>query len=266
MDAFSMAFLPGEAQRALDNTTKFTGMAGLYAKARPDYASACIDWLYGKAGMKPGCVVADIGSGTGIFAKALLEKGSTVYAVEPNADMRREAERFLSGYPNFHSVGGTAENTTLKSNSVDFITAAQAFHWFDAVGFKTECRRIIKSGGKAVLIWNARVASSEQVKENAVICKKHCPAFKGFSGRLDQIQADIGRFFDIGFEVKRFTNDLLFDKTKFVERNLSASYSPKKTDSGYAAYITELEELFDRYADAGILTMPNETVAYLGEI
>lgn len=239
-------------------------MAGLYAKARPDYAPACIEWLYGGVGMKPGCVIADVGSGTGIFAKALLARGSTVYAVEPNADMRHAAEQSLSGFPNFYSVNGTAEQTTLAAHSVDFITAAQAFHWFDAPGFKAECRRIIKAGGKAVLVWNARIGASELVKENAAVCEKYCPAFNGFSGGLEHIEAAIGRFFDNRFEKKRFTNDLLFDKPKFINRSLSASYAPKKTDSGYAGFVSELEQLFDRYAVDGMLTMPNETIAYLG--
>jgi len=249
---------------ALDNTAKFTGMADLYAKARPDYAPAFIDWLFSDAGMKAGTVVADIGSGTGIFAKALLSRGSTVYCVEPNADMRHVAEQTLSGFPNFYSVNGTAENTTLAAHCAGFITVAQAFHWFDAVRFKAECARIIKPGGKTVLVWNSRVGTSELVKENAAICEKYCASFKGFSGGLEHMEAVIGRFFDNRFETKRFANDLLFDKTKFVERSLSASYAPKKTDSGYTGYISELEELFERYAVEGMLTMPNETIAYLG--
>lgn len=250
----------------MDNTTKFTGMAAVYAKARPAYAPAFIDWLYSEAGMKTGSVVADIGSGTGIFSKALLEKGSIVYGVEPNADMRKTAESALRRFPNFYSVDGTAENTTLAAKSVDYITVAQAFHWFDAERFKAECKRIIKPGGKAVLVWNSRVNGSELVKENAAICKKYCPAFKGFSGGLDHIEADISRFFDNCFEIKRFANELLFDKTKFIERSLSASYSLKETDSGYKNYIAALEELFNHSAVENILTMPNETVGYVGRI
>lgn len=212
--------------------------------------------------MKPVSVIADIGSGTGIISKALLEKGSTVYGVEPNADMRKIAEGTLSGFPNFRSVDSTAENTTLEANSVDFITVAQAFHWFDADSFKSECKRILKPGGKAVLVWNSRDNTSELVQENAAICKKHCPDFKGFSGGLDHIEADIVRFFDNCFEVKRFANDLLFEKTKFIERSLSASNSLKETDRGYKSYIAELDELFDKYAIEKILKLPNETVTY----
>jgi len=248
----------------LDNTSKFTGIAAVYAKARPDYAPVFIDWLYSVAGMKTDSIVADIGSGTGIFSKALLEKGSTVYGVEPNVDMRKIAENTLCGFPNFHSVNGTAENTTLAANSVDFISVAQAFHWFDADSFKAECGRIIKPNGKVILVWNSRVRTSEVVKENAAICKKYCPNFKGFSGGLENIEADICKFFDNTFEIKRFANDLLFENAKFIERCLSASYSLKETDSDYKSYIFELEELFSKYAVKNILTMPNETVGYIG--
>ncbi len=248
----------------MDNTMKFTGKAAVYEKARPDYAPAFIDWLYSDAGMNADSVVADIGSGTGIFSKALLEKGSAVYSVEPNTDMRPTAENNLSVFKNFHSIDGTAENTTLAADSVDFVTVAQAFHWFDGESFKAECKRILKPGGKVILVWNSRVSTSELVKQNAVICKKYCPNFNGFSGGLEHIEADISRFFDNCFETKRFENNLLFDKAKFIERCLSASYSLKETDSEYKSYITAMEELFNQYAVENILTLPNETVTYFG--
>ncbi len=91
----------------MDNTLKFTGRAAVYAKARPNYAAEFIDYLYNDAGMNSTSIIADIGSGTGILSNALLEKGSTVYCVEPNNDMRKTAENNLSDFTNFHSVRGT---------------------------------------------------------------------------------------------------------------------------------------------------------------
>lgn len=64
--------------------------------------------------------------------------------------MRREAERELSGFTGFIPVDAAAEDTGLARHSVDFITVAQAFHWFDAVRFREECRRILRPGGKVV--------------------------------------------------------------------------------------------------------------------
>ena len=115
----------------MDNTNKFNQKANAYTIGRPTYSNAFIDMLYSKQGFNSQSIIADIGSGTGILSKQLLDKGSIVYAVEPNNDMRINAENQLKSFKNFYSVSGTAEHTTLENNSVDFITVAQAFHWFD---------------------------------------------------------------------------------------------------------------------------------------
>lgn len=67
-------------------------------------------------------------------------------------------------------------------------------------------------------------------------------------------------------EARRFSNDLQFDKIEFIERCLSASYSLKETDSDYKNYISEIEALFEKYSVNAILTMPNETTAYIGQV
>jgi ubiquinone/menaquinone biosynthesis C-methylase UbiE len=45
--------------------------------------------------------------------------------------MREVAEKKLGNELGFISINGTAENTTLENESIDYITAAQSFHWFD---------------------------------------------------------------------------------------------------------------------------------------
>ena len=90
--------------------------------------------------------MADIGSGTGILSRVMLEHGWTVYGVEPNDDMRREAEKVLKGFHRFHSVPGTAEHTLLPGASVDLVTAAQAFHWLTPP----------RSSGNAAVFWPRR--------------------------------------------------------------------------------------------------------------
>ena len=189
-----------------------------------------------------------------------------MYSVEPNDDMRQAAEEILKDFQCFYSIKGTAEHTTLPAQSVDFITVAQAFHWFDGEGFKKECKRIGKLDSKVILIGNSRVSSSNLIKENAQICKKYCPNFKGFSGGMENPDDHIKQFFDNQYEKIRFENNLKFDKIRFIERNLSASYSLKETDEGYKDYIFELERLFDKYASDDSLIMENDTVAYIGKV
>jgi SAM-dependent methyltransferase len=249
------------------NTEKFTGKAAKYVKYRPDYPKEFIEYLYGDIGFSPGSIIADIGSGTGILSKQLLEKGSQVIGVEPNMNMRQSAEKLLSSFPNFRSVNGTAENTALLKKSVDFITVAQAFHWFDAEKFKQECRRVLKPNGKVVLVWNSRVTNSELVMENGELCRRLCLNFKGFSGGQEENPESFASFFKASIcDYKVFKNDLSFTKESFIGRNLSASYAPKESDSNYQVFVDELSVLFDKYSVKGLLILPNVTRSYVGEI
>lgn len=134
------------------NINLFSGKADGYAKYRPTYPEALYELLYSSAGMTKDSIVADIGAGTGIFSRGLLERGSMVYCVEPNEDMRSEAEVYLRDYQKVEFVNAPAEATALQGHSIDFITVAQAFHWFDRLAFQQECQRILKHKGKVILI------------------------------------------------------------------------------------------------------------------
>ena len=246
----------------MDNTKKFSRKADAYCSARPAYATAFIEELYSKYGFNNNSVIADIGSGTGILTKQLLDNGSTVYAVEPNGQMRVKAETALKSYNNFHSVNGTAENTELKDGSVDFITVAQAFHWFDIEPFKKECKRILKGDGRIFLIWNMRDSSSEISTEQSEICKKYCPDFTGFNGGNRNDEEKISLFFGGKFTRKEYDNPLFYDREKFIKRALSSSYSLNENDENFAQYLKELNILFDKYSKDGFLSVPNKTEVY----
>ena len=131
----------------MDNTKNFNQLADNQTVGRPTYAKDFINSLYMQYGFNEESVIADIGAGTGKFSKQLLDRGSTVYGVEPNDDMRNTAIKELGKYHRFHAVNGTAADTKMDSESVDFITTAQAFHWFDTFLFKKECKRIIHKNG-----------------------------------------------------------------------------------------------------------------------
>ncbi len=249
------------------NTEKFSGKASIYEKYRPEYPAAFIDYLYGSAGFSQASTIADVGAGTGILTRQLLEKGSRVFGVEPNNDMRKTAETKLAGFNNFYSVNGTAENTRLDGQSFDFVTVAQAFHWFDALAFKKECMRILKPGGLVVLVWNSRVAGSELVMENAEICKKYCPHFTGFSGGMEEKPSDLSMFFKDGtYETKHFDNKISYDLEGFIGRNLSASYAPDEKEINYVKFVNAITSLFDRYSVGGRVVVPNVTSCYSGKV
>lgn len=250
----------------MDATKKFDGIAKVYTVSRPNYAIELIDYLYKNYGISKTSIIADIGSGTGKFAKHLLDRGSEVYCVEPNEDMRCIAEKELHEYLNFYSVKGDAENTTLDDSFVDYITTAQAFHWFDVNKFRQECSRIIKNNGKVFLIWNVRDNLDLINQELYNIYLEYCPDFKGFSGGIVHDDPRIKEFFNGQYDYVSFDNPLYFDKEKFIERSLSGSYSLKDGDKGYVEYIDAITSVFDKYSKNGIVTLGNKSVAYIGTV
>ncbi len=249
------------------NEGKFSGKAEIYTKFRPTYPDVFIDYLYSEVGFNALSVIADIGAGTGIFSGLLAKRDSLVICIEPNDDMMIVAKENLAGFKNCVFVKASAENTTLDDNSVDFITVAQAFHWFDSAKFKIECKRILKNRSKVALIWNSRDNSQDLTIENAKINKKFCPNFKGFAGGSEENPQAYADFFKNGHcDFRVFKNDLLFDKESFIGRNLSGSYAPKKGFENYDEYVEEIQKLFYKYSKNGLLTVNNITRSYIGEV
>lgn len=241
------------------NEEKFSGKGGLYKKFRPSYPSFAIE----KAASLSDCeVLSDIGSGTGIFTRLLAPYFKKAYAVEPNADMRSEAEVSFSG-TNIISLPGTAEKTGIEDKSVSLVTAAQAFHWFDKEAFKKECKRILKPGGLVLLIWNEKDKESALIRELFDLNKKISPSFYGFSGGEDQ-KKTVNEFFGGKFETAFCQNGVLYDREHFIGRNLSSSYAPAEGDENYEAYVSALLELFEKYEKDGRVEFPYKTALYFG--
>ena len=249
------------------NEERFTGKADIYNKYRPSYPKELFDYLYSQVGFTRDSVIADIGAGTGKFSRLLLERGSKVYCVEPNEDMRQTAEKDLSEFENFISVNANASNTKLQNNSVDFVTVAQAFHWFDRELFKSECQRILKPGGKIAIVYNGP-EDCEFIRKRDIITEKYAADKKGFQMRGENLVEYDDFFADGIFETKTFRNDLQYDFDSYIGRELSRSYIPKedKEPEKYRKLVRELSELFDEYNTNGVLNFPHFTVSYVGKI
>lgn len=248
----------------MDNTTRFDGKSEIYAKARPSYATGLFDHIKNRLLISEGGVVADIGSGTGIFSEQLLNRGYRVYAVEPNADMRKKAEERLSKYKGFASVDGADSNTNLPDESVHFITAAQAFHWFDADAFKKECKRILKRNGWVIIAYNSRDEQAACTKALADLHRKFNSEFHGFSNGIGDEKCRA--FFDGNCEIFRTDNSQNYDREGYINRVLSSSYSLSESDERYAEYLKAINIVFDTFAVNGTITEPIYTVAYIGAI
>ncbi|XEC97575.1 class I SAM-dependent methyltransferase [Paenibacillus tarimensis] len=239
----------------------------MYVKYRPSYPEEAIDYLFSVVGLTPGCVTADIGAGTGVFAKLLVARGSKVIAVEPNQAMRETAERQLGGEPNFRAVPGSAEATGLPEHSVDFIVCAQSFHWFDRSAAQSEFHRILKPGGKVVLIWNSRLTQgSPFLEEYEQLLRTFGTDYEKVGHKNISAETLSAFFMEGRMKEARFTNSQLFDLEGLAGRLQSSSYSPLPGHPNYEPMMIELRDLFERNNRDGKVSFEYETEVYWGQV
>jgi SAM-dependent methyltransferase len=236
----------------------------MYARFRPSYPQQIIETLEHHCGLTRDSIVADIASGTGIFTKLLLEHGNRVFGVEPNVEMRAAGEGFLAAYPNFSSVTGTAEATTLEARSVDFVTAAQAGHWFDRQKSRGEFARILKPGGWAVLVWNERKADSTPfLREYEELLLRYGTDYN----EVRHEHTVVGEFFDpLPFQERTFDLQQVFDYAGVEGRLMSSSYAPGPAHPNHAPMLRELREIFDRHQQDGKVSIEYTTRMFYGRL
>jgi len=247
--------------------THFAGRADIYARYGLSYPSGCARFLIEKAGLKPSSLVADIGAGTGIFTRALLEEKLRVIAVEPNEEMREEADCLLSGYNRYSSRAGWAEDTGLPNGSVDLVTAAQAFPWFDKFKFRDECRRILRSNGYVAVLWHHREIDNALVYDHDAICRRLCPRYQGPEAGWWESLSVFGSFFRNGAFVRgTFRNDVDRDWPAYLGANLSSTYTPRPEEPQYGEFVEALRALFDKHQTDGLVRVPAVTQCCLGRV
>lgn len=250
-----------------DATDRFSNRADAYARARPSYPREALDILREHHGLKADSVIADIGSGTGIFTRLLLDAGAKVFAVEPNADMRVEAEKTLASYPKFQSTNGKAEATTLEPASIDLLVAAQAFHWFDVAAARVEHQRVLRPGAHSALIWNDRdLTSNAFLRDYERILVEHCPGYPVLQGKADTPEKFDAYFGKGNWRKHAAPNSQSLDRELLVVRVMSSSYAPSAGTDGQAALVAALESAFDRYAENGAVVIPYTTTVIGGPI
>jgi SAM-dependent methyltransferase len=247
------------------STERFSDRVADYIRYRPDYPQAVMECLRQDAGLSPASVVGDIGSGTGIFTRHLLEAGSKVYAIEPNGPMRQAAEALLRVFDGFVSVDAAAEDTGLPAQSLDLIVCAQAFHWFNNAATKAEFQRILKPDGFAALIWNNRLADTDAFSRayEALLREKGTDYKEVNHQNLNE--ADFQAFYKEGQYTRRcFPNNQIFDEAGLIGRAFSASYIPPAHTIAGQELREELKALFRQYSVDGTVCIKYMTEVYLG--
>jgi SAM-dependent methyltransferase len=123
----------------------FGAVAATYDDVRPQYFPPLLDRAQEALELAPTACVLDLGAGTGRLTRELVRRFATVFAVEPDEEMRRLIRVATV-------LAGRAEAIPLDQGSVDAVFVGEAFHWFDAGRAIDEISRVLRpAGGLAVI-------------------------------------------------------------------------------------------------------------------
>jgi ubiquinone/menaquinone biosynthesis C-methylase UbiE len=221
--------------------TGFARSAAAYERARPGYPAAAVDLIVAAL---PGPRVLDLAAGGGKLTRELVERELDVVAVEPVAEMRALIA------PPARVLDGTAEAIPLADASVDAVTVAQAFHWFDLQRALPEIHRVLRPGGVLVLIWNRRRVKDPVQRDLQRIMEPHrsgTPAHRVDAWRAELVASDL--FGPLAEQI--LANEQVLDADGLAEHISSISFVAALDEAPRAALLDEVREL----AAAGPVTL-----------
>ena len=249
-----------------DAKQRFSNRVADYLRYRPGYPTAALALLRTECGLRSGQVIADVGSGTGFLSELFLKNGNRVYGIEPNQAMREAGEDYLASYDSFVSVDASAEATALENATIDFVTAGQAFHWFEPAAARLEFQRILKPSGWVVVMWNERQMDSAFANAYEQLLVKYGTDYQ----RVRESYPESGKmqeFFAGGAVSQRSVpNAQSLDWEGLVGRLRSSSYAPQEDQPNYAPMLAALEELFRANQQDGHVRMEYATQVYFGRL
>jgi SAM-dependent methyltransferase len=246
-------------------TGRFTGLAGTYAKHRPDYPAAAIDAIVDRCGLDGNGLLVDVGCGTGISSRLFARRGIRVLGIEPNADMlaRAAAEEVPPDVPRPEYVTGRAEATGLADGSATVVLAAQAFHWFQPEAALREFHRILRPSGWVALVWNERDESDPFTAAYGAVIRSapETAAVEGPRARAGETLL-ASRLFEAAGRLT-FSHEQILDEEGVLGRAFSASYAPREPDAA-AAFADALRAVFASFQQGGSVRLRYVTSVYLG--
>jgi ubiquinone/menaquinone biosynthesis C-methylase UbiE len=229
----------------VDAKQRFSNRVTDYVRYRPSYPRALLDLLREECGLCSDHLIADIGSGTGLLTKLFLDNGNLVWGVEPNAEMRSAGEEYLQANRNFTSVNGSAEATTLTSESMDFVTAGQAFHWFDAEAAAREFRRILKPGGSVVVVWqDRRMEENQFTRAYEDILDRFGIDYQRVKEAYPEAEKIQAFFSRSPFQWRELPNSQSLDWEGLCGRLRSSSFAPTEDHANFQPMMAELRKIF----------------------
>jgi SAM-dependent methyltransferase len=248
-------------------TERFTGRVEAYRRYRSRFPPEIIPLLQQRCGLTTNSVIADIGAGTGMFAELFLENGNTVFAVEPNAEMRAACDELALSHPALTCVDGAAEATRLPDGAIDFVTVGRAFHWFDREKCRPEFLRILRPGGWVVIATlGARKGPDPLSRDLELLLREHGLDYAAVRHWYNVDDA-VRQFFK-GSKAQEadFQNIEKLSYEDFEGHTLSLSVTPQPGHPRFPAFQEALRKYFERYQSEGRIPLPARCKVVFGQL
>jgi SAM-dependent methyltransferase len=231
----------------------FGSQAAAYQRGRPSYANDAVDWIL--EGLPSGGRVLDLAAGTGKLTTMIVARGFDVVAVEPIETMRQE---LAAAAPGAHALAGSAEQIPLPDASVDAVTIAQAFHWFNERAALAEIARVLRPGGRLALIWNERDDSVPWMARLSTIL--HTEVILPYSRNRDwsMVIAALPLFSPVQRVRGPFSH--LIDTATLVDHVASTSYIGAMSEAEREPFLQRTRDLVDGFPQP--FEMPYVSDAY----
>jgi SAM-dependent methyltransferase len=224
----------------------FGSEAATYERSRPTYPPDAVAWLVESLRIGAGATVVDLAAGTGKLTRLLEPTGARVVAVEPVDGMRGVLAQVVPGVP---VIAATAEALPLAPGSVDAVTVAQAFHWFDADAAFAQLARVLRPGGRVGIVWNARDRSVDWVDRAWAIMdrvEKQAP----WRDHERWLTSALGERGDFGpLHEATFRHEQPISRAGVIDRFQGVSHVAVLPPEARDAVLDEVRELLDTHPD-----------------
>jgi SAM-dependent methyltransferase len=234
-----------------ERSLSFGSEAAAYERGRPSYPPEAVDWLLAPTDSFRAGEVLDLGAGTGKLTTRLVERGLSVTAVDPIAEM---LDMLRGALPDTPALLGSAEQIPLPDNAVDAVLVAQAWHWFDPERATAEIIRVLRPGGRLGVLWNTRDERSGWVRDFGRIV--------GLEHDRDSATVDLpNAFTDVTTHQVQWTNYITRDA--LIDYVASRSYcitSPAEVRTRTLENVRELLDTHPALINSTGLAMPYITV------
>jgi ubiquinone/menaquinone biosynthesis C-methylase UbiE len=249
--------------------------SGKYDQVRSAYTPQLIPVLERLYPHENPMVVAEFGAGSGAFTHILLQSTipyKKLFVIDPDQEGLAAHRANFSGHPQFELleyIQSRSDNVPIQEQSIDLITAAHCFHWFDIEKTRHAWLRLLKPHGAVFILGRFLQPDHEATKAYIALTRFG----KRLVGRKENSEAYIPEAMEVFFghpvekqivcqEIKQKTLDDLKESIK-IRIDTAGSEEIRAQE---AQIFADTKSFFEQYQHNEIVNLQYETFYFYGPL